>query len=246
MTFSKVDTYTFHIESYQCDLNEKARLAGIINYLLEASTEHAEKRGFGYTSLKMDGRAWVLSRFIIELDHYPANETDLVIKTWVEDVARTFTHRCFSLHDAAGNLIGYAKSIWAAIDVDTRRPVNILDWRPDMNDYIEKGMDCPIENPAKIPLVNSKPHDSFVVKYNDVDVNRHVNSVRYIEHMIDTFDLSFFNHKSIRKFEVIYLAESVFGDRLTIHKEETSSNEYLIEIKNNDVSVCRSLIIWRE
>lgn len=240
---SKIGEFTYYIESYQCDLNEKVRLAGIVNYLLEAATEHAEKRGFGYTALKNDSRAWVLSRLILEIYEYPKNETDLIVKTWVEGVTRTFTNRCFSLSNN-GKIIGYARSIWAAIDMKSRRPVNILDWRPDMNDFIDENEICPINHPSKIPTVDGDICSSFTVKYNDIDVNKHVNSVRYIEHLIDVFDLSYFNEKDISKFEIIYSTESRFGDKLTIHKQEVNSDEFLLEIKNDGVSVCRSRIIW--
>jgi len=243
--FSKVEAFTFHIESYQCDFNEKVRLAGIINHLLDASTEHAEKRGFGYTSLKEDGKAWVLSRLAIEIYEYPKIETNLTVKTWVESVCRTFTHRCFSIHDDDGKAIGYAKSIWAAIDMQTRKPVIILDLRPDLNNYIDSNTDCPIDDPTKIPVVTENAYSSFTVRYNDIDINKHVNSVRYIEHIMDTFEMSYFSNKNIRKFEIAYLAESTFGDELTIHKHESEADEFLFEIKNNTTSVCRSRLCWK-
>ena len=242
---SKIGVFTCHIESYQCDFNEKARLVGIVNQLLDAAIEHAEERGFGYTALKNDNRAWVLSRLIIEINEHPKNETDLTISTWIEGVTRTFTNRCFMLSDKEGNAIGYARSVWAAIDRESRKPVNILDWRPDMNDYIEKDADCPIDNPSKIPMIQENVCSSFTVKYSDIDINGHVNSMRHIEHLIDSFDLSYFQKKSISKFEIIYLTESAFGDELTIHKQEISPDEFLLEIKKGETSVCRSRLFWK-
>ncbi|MCD7973626.1 MAG: thioesterase [Candidatus Azobacteroides sp.] len=243
--YPKVEAFKFHIESYLCDLNEQIRLASMVNYMLDAATEHAEKRGFGYKSLKEDNRAWVLSRLLIEIMEYPKNESDLTIKTWVDEVARTFTYRNFSMHDETGKAIGYARSIWAAIDMETRRPMNLMDWRPEMAEYIGQEENCPIEHPGKITPVKAGIYDSFTVKYNDVDINKHVNSVRYIEHMIDTFGLSFFKEKHIEKFEIIYLTESTFGDILTIHREERTPEEYVVEIRKGNTAVCRCLIRWK-
>jgi acyl-ACP thioesterase len=233
----------YYIESYFCDFNEKVRLANIVNYLLLTSTQHAENFGFGFNDLIKENKTWVLSRFILEILNYPKSNAELNVTTWIEDVTRAFTQRCFSLH-VAGRPVGYARTIWAAIDFDTRRPVNILDWRPDLSNYIENNIACLVEKPGKIPAVHCDISGSFDVKYNDIDVNRHVNSIRYIEHITDMFDIEMFNKKEIQKLEIHYLTESVFGDTLSLYKQELAPDEFIIDMRKNDVSVCRSRVGW--
>jgi hypothetical protein len=56
--------------------------------------------------------------------------------------------------------------------------------------------------------------------------------------------LNLFQEKLIRKFEIVFLAEGMFGDKLKLYMQNRSENEYLIDTKKGGESICRSRIIW--
>ena len=244
--FSKVESFKFHVESYVCDYTEKATITMMCRYMLDAASNHAQRLGFGYEQILKDNVVWVLSRLSIQMDEYPGQNQDLTVETWIETVTRYFTQRCFCFINQSGKIIGYARTIWAAIDLLTRRPIDIQEWRPDMEKYIESEKQCPIEKMGKIPTVEGI--DScmgYTVRYSDIDINKHINSAKYIEHAINVFDLDFFREKIIQKFEIIYLAEGMYGDKLKLYKQILSENEYLIDMKKNDESICRCRVGWK-
>jgi acyl-ACP thioesterase len=245
MKLSKTGTFQFYIESYVCDFTEKATLPVISNFMLDAASIHAQQRGFGYEQISKDQIAWVLSRLSIEMYEYPGHNQELHVETWVEEVSRFFTYRCFRFINRDGKTIGFARSIWAAIDIQTRRPVDILQWRPDLLEYIDREMTCPVEKLAKIPPVEGvEASMGYSVRYSDIDINKHMNSVKYIEHVLNVFDLAIFKEKIIRKLDIVYLAEGNFGDKLKLYKQTISENEYLIDTKKGEESVCRCRIKW--
>jgi Acyl-ACP thioesterase len=244
---AKVGQFKFHIESYVCDFTGKATLPLFVNLILKAATVHAQERGFGYDEISKDGYAWVLSRLSIEMYEYPEHDQHLVVETWVEDVARFFTQRCFRFTNEEGKTIGYARTIWAAIDMNTRRPIDIPAWRSELIDYIDNTIACPVEKPSRIPTVeNVEPSIGYSVRYSDIDINCHMNSIKYIEHTLNIFDLDMFKKNIIRKFEIVYLSEANFGSKLKLYKEEINSKEYLIDTKKDKDSICRSRIVWAE
>jgi acyl-ACP thioesterase len=239
---SKIGSYQFHIESYLCDFTGKATIPVMVSFIFQAATAHANERGFGFDDLSKDNIAWVVSRIAIEMHEYPEHDQDITVETWVEDVSRFFTQRAIRFTDKDNRVIGYARTIWAAIDVATRRPVDIPVWRPDLLAYIDKEWECPVEKPAKIPPVNEvEPSMGYTVRYSDIDINKHMNSIKYIEHVLNTFDLNVFTDNVIRKFEIVYLEEGRFGDKLKIYKKAVE-NEYLIDTKRGGDSICRSRI----
>jgi acyl-ACP thioesterase len=216
------------------------------SFILDAASIHAQQRGFGYEHISKDNVAWVLSRLSVEITEYPGYDEDLTVETWVENVSRYFTQRCFRFINQDDRVIGYARSIWAAIDRKTRRPVDIPAWRPDLAAYIDEEKECPIEKMAKIPSVDDvEATMGYSVRYSDIDINRHMNSVKYIEHALNVFDLSMFGEKYIYKFEIIYLAEGIFGDKLKLYRKDISENEQIIDAKKGEESVCRIRIIWK-
>ena len=243
---SKVGSFKFHIESYVCDFTEKATITVMSRFLLDAASIHAQQRGFGYEQISRDNLVWVLSRLSIQIDEYPDHNQDLTVETWIEVVSRFFTQRCFCFINQSGKVIGYARTIWAAIDMQTRRPIDIPAWRPDMLQYVEPEKLCPIEKMNKIyPVEGIDSCMGYTVRYSDIDINKHMNSAKYIEHVVNIFDLNVFSEKFIHIFEIVFLAEGMFGDKLKLYKQNMPENEYVIDTKKGEESVCRCRIIWK-
>jgi acyl-ACP thioesterase len=83
--------------------------------------------------------------------------------------------------------------------------------------------------------------------YNDVDINGHINSVKYIEHVLDLWDIEWYKSHRIKRFEIAYVAESHAGDKLSFYCEQTAPDEYCVRIcKDTDHEVCRSKVVFEE
>lgn len=241
----KVGTYNFVAEPFHVDFNGRLTMGVLGNHLLNCAGFHASERGFGIATLNEDNYTWVLSRLAIELDEMPYQYEDFSVQTWVENVYRLFTDRNFSVIDKDGKKIGYARSVWAMINLNTRKPADLLTLHGGgIVDYV-CDEPCPIDKPSRIKVAATEPAATITAKYSDIDINGHVNSIRYIEHILDLFPIELYKAKHIRRFEMAYVAESYYGDRLSFFMEEVSENEYHIEVKKNEGEVvCRSKVLF--
>lgn len=241
-----IGRYEFLIDAYLTDFRGKATLPMIGGYMLQCATKHAEERGFGYSYMTERKRVWVLSRMAIELFEYPKNDSVFVVKTWVADVNRLFTERYFSFENGEGKEIGFAKSLWASIDLVTRRPTNVLELQ-GLVDYVNKEKSCPIDGLGKVaPLKDDFVKvANFDVKYSDVDINKHLNSMKYIEHLVDVFDIDMFRVKDINRLEINYVSEGKYGTRLDINQKEIEDSIFVLEMKHNDFNICTARITWK-
>lgn len=241
---SKEGIYPYIIDAYLSDFRGKATLPMLGGFMLQAATRHAEERDFGYSFMTNQQRAWVLMRMTIEILEYPSNDTSIKLHTWVSDVNKLFSERCFAFEDHDGNYIGYARSMWASIDLNTRRPTNISELER-MNEFI-LDKPCPIPNAVKIPLPkDSELTISFIVRYSDIDINKHLNSMKYIEHLVDVFPLEMFQEKEIQTFEINYIAEGQYGTMLDIFKNETDQDTSILEMRNQDKIICSARVTWK-
>ncbi len=239
----KVGVYVYTPDSYQMDFRGRITLPTIGNYLLHVASRHAGDRGFGYSEMTEQHTAWVLSRLAIEMLEYPVMEEPLSIFTWVDEVNKLFTSRCFEWQDASGKTLGYARSIWAAIDMQTRKPtlLNV----GQLSEYISS-RPCLIDKPGKIPAAEiGSSGEAYVVKYSDLDINGHLNSIKYIEHLLDTFDLSMFQQKEIQRFEIAYQAEGRYGMELKFHNKPLEDTRYILSICHEEKPLCRASVTWR-
>lgn len=247
MSTEKIGTYHFVAEPFHVDFTGQLTLGVLGNHLLNCAGFHAEERGFGMAQLNNIHYTWVLSRLAIELKRMPMQYEKFSIQTWVENVYRLFTDRNFAVRDAEGTPIGYARSIWAMIDMKTRKPADLLSLHGGhITDYICNDKECPIDKPGHIKVGNTTVIGEHRALYSDIDINGHVNSIKYIEHILDLFPIEQFKDYRIDRFEMAYSAESYYGDTLSFCREQKKEQEYDIEVKKNgnDI-VCRSKVRFK-
>ncbi len=242
---NKIGSYKFIAEPFHVDFNGRLTMGVLGNHLLNCAGFHASDRGFGIATLNEDNYTWVLSRLAIELDEMPYQYEEFGVQTWVENVYRLFTDRNFAIINKDGKKIGYARSVWAMINLNTRKPADLLTLHGgSIVDYV-CDEPCPIEKPSRIKVTTTESSATLTAKYSDIDINGHVNSIRYIEHILDLFPIELYKTKHIRRFEMAYVAESYYGDELSFFQEEVNENEYHVEVKKNgNEVVCRSKVLF--
>ena len=99
--------------------------------------------------------------------------------------------------------------------------------------------------PIKVFCQGSYANDTNIRLDSDIDVNGHVNSIRYIEHVLDLFPLDFYREKRVRRFEMAYVAESYYGDELTFYRDEAGEGVYNVEVrKNGSEVICRAKVMF--
>ena len=248
----KVGIYEFMAEPFHCDFSQRLFMGHLGNHMLNAADFHSTDRGFGMRYLMTIQRSWVLSRLAIEMEEMPKMYTKFNVETWVESAMRYFTSRNFRVVDNEGRVYGYGRSIWAMIDTETRQPTDIfaIDNRA-IDNWIEKDKECPIDKGGRVKMGDGaelvRTIDTY---YNDVDINGHINSVKYIEHVLDLWDIDWYREHQIKRFEIAYVAEAHQGDRLSFYREQTGENEYCVRICKTDdaageeIETCRSKIIF--
>lgn len=240
---NKIGTYSFIAEPFHVDFTGRLTLGVLGNHLLNCAGFHATDRGFGIATLNEDNYTWVLSRLAIELEEMPYQYENFTVQTWVENVYRLFTDRNFALLDKDGKKIGYARSVWAMINLNTRKPADLLALHGgSIVDYV-CDEPCPIGKPSRIKVASCEPAATLTAKYSDIDINGHVNSIRYIEHILDLFPIEMYRTKRIRRFEMAYVAESYYGDELSFFMDDAGEDVYQVEVrKNGGEVVCRSKV----
>ena len=255
----KIGRYSFMAEPFHCDFSGRLFMGHLGNHMLNAADFHSTDRGFGMKYLMSIHRSWVLSRLAIEMTEMPSQYTKFDVETWVESAMRYFTSRNFAVvgteKDAAGDhpkVYGYGRSIWAMIDTETRQPTDIYDIdNGAINQWIEKEKACPIDKGGRVKMSD----DAQLVRtidtnYNDVDINGHINSVKYIEHVLDLWPLDWYRNHAVRRFEIAYVAEAHAGDQLSFYRETSSDmsdgrQEFCVRVVRTDgTECCRSKVTF--
>ncbi len=246
----KIGKYEFMAEPFHCDFSGHMFLGHLGNQMLNAADFHSTDRGFGMKYLMNIKRSWVLSRLAIEMMEMPSQYERYNVETWVESAMKFFTQRNFCVLDNEGQVYGYGRSVWAMIDTETRQPTDIYSIDNGAIDkWIVADKPCPIEKGGRVKMTDkAQLVRTIEIYYNDIDINGHVNSVKYIEHVLDLWDIAWYRTHRIKRFEIAYVAEAHQGDKLCFYMEQTAENEYCVRLVKTDrqsqaeVEVCRSKV----
>ncbi len=236
---------TYELSSYHVNLHGNLTLPMLMNFLVETAGTHADNNGFGFRHTFKAQRTWVLSGVKIKMSHLPKYLDKIHIKTWIKGTDRIFFDRHFHILDKNENVIGGAITQWASIDLKTRRPVptehveHPLEYYPDMSSIDENIERLPdLENPASQGIKHPK--------FSDIDLNKHVTTVRYIDWLIDEYPFQFLNEHVPEKFEIQFLKEVLIDHSIQVHTEQLDAKTYLhklIRLEDNK-EVTRARVHW--
>lgn len=237
----KVGRYDFQVEPFHCDFKNRLFPGHLGNGMLNAADFHSTDRGYGVAELNRSHKTWVLSRFAIEVLEMPEAYQKVAVETWVEAAKKFFTSRNFAVKSQDNSrTYAYGRSIWAMIDTETRQPTDLLSIKDGLiEEYVETEKECPIAAPSRVP-VNHEANlvRQIVTYYNDVDINGHVNSVKYIDHVLDLFPLDYYQSHRLQRIDIAYVAESHAGDTLYMYQEQVGEGEYAVRMtKKTDKEV---------
>lgn len=237
--------YHYRVEPQDVDFTLRATLASLGSSILNTAGQDAYGKGFGVDVLNAENHSWVLSRMAIEIDRRPEQYTDYTIATWISDYGRVLSTRNFTLTDAAGQEFGRSVTQWAMIDLTTRSAVDLSWVGREHNDAVVP-VPPPAEKPRKIREVNPTRSTEHRVVYSDIDFNRHVNTMRYIEMMLDMLPLDRLTQEVPVRLDIHFLKECRYGQTLTVGCEERERSA-LFEITGDGATAAvRASLEWRD
>lgn len=220
----KIFNKEYFLTPGECNPEERMPLTLLINRLIEVASLHANEIGIGYEFLSRECQTWVLSRVAVEMKRYPCVNETYRITTWITSISRLFSERDFEISVGDGEVIGHARTVWAVIDTRTRsvgdisRMSWVKDLIPDRTTPVEKpSRPRPIESPESPEQVPAGYRETkYRFQYTDIDFNRHVNSSRYIELLLNQWSLEYHDANRLTRFEIAYIHEARFGEETTL------------------------------
>ena len=240
-----ISKYAYRVEPQEVDFTLRATLAALGAAVLNTAGIDAHGKGFGVDALNAGNRSWVLSRMALEIDERPRQYTDYTVGTWISDYGRVLSTRNFVLVDASGHEFGRAVTQWAMIDLATRSAVD-LSWVGREHDGAVVPVPPPTDRPRKIRSVTPTQRAEHRVVYSDIDFNRHVNTMRYIEMMLDMLPVELLTCEAPVRLDIHFLKECRFGQTLAIGCEQHERSA-LFEVSGDGETVAvRACIEWTE
>ena len=238
--------HKYVVKSFECDRRDTLRLLTLLNLFQDIADDSANSIGIGYDYLRTVGKAWVLIAMNVQIDRMPHLAEEITVKSWPSDTSALYTEREFEVWSASGERIIRACSQWIVIDFATRRPMHLKDCLPEYEPIREKVI---LEDRfPKLPATERDDYtERFLVRYDDIDRNDHVNNAIYSLWASESLEPQYRIEHVPAGLMINFRKEGLFGEKILVHTQmDGDTSLHSIQAVDDNRELARVRFTWQK
>ncbi len=222
----------------------------VAEYMQDTALRHVLYLNIGVEQLLEMNITWILTRIKIKMVRYPKPNETLAVQTWSPEVDRIYAHREFTVLNHKDEVLALASSLYNLLDLTTFKPLATKKVFDSFNRYYPQRNFPEIGSKIRLAGDFKTHHEVRVrIKEQDIDMNHHVNNVKYINWILDAVQDKL-KGKKAEIVEINYLNSSTLGESLILQSSfancENSVLEHRIFKEHNSVPVVVAKTHWKE
>ena len=208
----------YQIKSYETDKNGFLRVPTLLNIFQDAADGSACELGLGMEFCLFKGLAWVGSNYHIKINRLPKIHENIKVQTWPSAEKMLGAIRDFVVYDEGGDVIILASSQWILIDFEKKRPLSLKNNLPQYQVIDERALDTDFAKIAEPTNITCRKE--FNVRFDDIDINGHVNNAVYPLWASEAVAEDFRTAHEPQEIEIAFKKECKYGERIEVLTEE--------------------------
>ncbi|MBQ8460001.1 hypothetical protein IJ541_07855 [bacterium] len=226
----------------EADSLHRVKPVTLFNHMQELAASSIEKYNikFGWSELLKHGYAWFLIRYRIEFDSFPTDVSEIKVLTESRGCKRMNAYRDFEVFDnKTDSRILRGTSSWFIVDIENKSVVNIQKEFPEFMEFNEREDDLKLQKLKSLDRVDFEK--IFHVRYDDLDINNHVNNTVYINWALEALDYEFRTSNNLKNLDIYFKHEVKYGEdvisQVKIDKE-ANTTEHVIKCASTGEELC--------
>ncbi|PPS20488.1 hypothetical protein GOBAR_AA00055 [Gossypium barbadense] len=188
-------------QSYEIGADRTASIETLMNHLQETAINHCKSAGllgdgFGATpGMCKKNLIWVVTRMQVVVDRYPTWGDVVQVDTWVSASGKNGMRRDWLVSNSkTGEILTRASSVWVMMNKLTRRLSKIPEEvRGEIEPHFMNSDPVVAEDDRKLVKLDDSTaqyvRKGLTPRWNDLDVNQHVNNVKYVGWILESTPL---------------------------------------------------------
>lgn len=238
-----VKNYT--VKSHEVDCHGFLRLLSLMNILQDIAVEHADTLGVGLDICKEHNLAWVGSNYLLKIERLPRLHENFSIATWPAESKLCSAIRDFEVVDENGNILLKATSQWVLIDIERRRPMVIKKYFNGYETLNRHALNADFTKMKTLP--DNCTAYIYRVRYDDIDINKHVNNAVYALWASESIDAEYRFEHFPNEIEICFKKETYYGATVAVRTQllQNESQHSIID-ENSGAELAQCLIKWQK
>jgi medium-chain acyl-[acyl-carrier-protein] hydrolase len=225
----------FNLRYFEMDQHGGASPTTILTLFEEAAAEHCLSMKRSLYDLFSQNIGWVLLSGYMHMTRYPLYKEKITIRTWISKYSSIKGIRENIIFDEQGKIIGRAKGLWLFFDIKRRVPVKIFDdirekWSCFPEESISYDINKKIES-----LSSARYKKSFLVHRFDMDSNKHVNNLKYLQWLMETIPNEVMDNCYMQSIYGRFVGEAQYDHKvISLTENENNPNNFIHTIRDLD------------
>ena len=235
---------------FHLDCDGRVKVATLCDFLQAAATSHAERLGVGMLELQAEGVTWMLAKMDISFGDWPRRHEKLSLRTWPSGVrGRLICCRDYDMRDSAGRTVLKATSEWVCVNFETRKLARLSPKLMTLAPPDAPKVELPAMPDYDKDALSPAGECQIPVRRADLDVNRHVNNVHYIEWLFEPLSDEACQ-RSLRRLVISYHAEALKGDVINcaVSEAKLPDGGFVTShtLSRGETLLTRATCLWQE
>lgn len=254
----------YKINFTQLGIYGKLTNQGFLNIMENIADDHSVNFHMTFKDLEKDNVTWAILNWKLEIFSRPLDSETVKVQTWGRFFNKLYVLRDFKFYRENGDLAAIATSKWCLINTKTHKlEMMYEDLDSRYGSFPEESV-FGIQDLPKLPLPTTNVSDftTFTIRRSDLDLNKHVHNVNYLDFAYEVLPEEIFFDKELNNVEIAYKKELNAGQNIkvelyvseepVIHSSEKEEIEYdklkemkqiyTILIKSEDGETLHSII----
>lgn len=235
------------IHYYETGRNQELSINALMCYFEEMALLQSEAGKVGIDYYLEHQVAWMLTQFDIQIHKPVCFPQTLKIVTQPSGYFRFLGYRDFFVFNPMGEQAITARSAWIFVNTENKRPTKV-------HDPITIAYGLPLNADTKkefepLPQFTLSHHEKeFQVRHSDIDFNKHVNNVKYVEWALEALPLDLHENLRLTRIQIAFKKETHYGMRIRSQVEIQKNEQHTLCIHrildNQDNEACVLATYW--
>lgn len=235
------------ITCYHSDYHRRMSPSGFLDLAQQIAYKAAQEMVFSSDNLAKYNCTWVLTRMQVRFEKPVMYDDEVILETWHSAVTGLNFVREFQLRDKNGDVRVNSNSSWIVIDMGTRSISRDREmWESIM--VPPQREDKAIETaPPKVLMprgIEAELIGSHSVGFSDIDVNQHVNNVKYTVWSMDALPKDLVFKCPLKEMQIVFHHEALPGDVVELYHIASDEKVHYVEGRVGDSVIFTEKLIF--
>lgn len=205
----------YRVGCMNVDVNDIIKPTDLVMYIQDTANSQMHDRKPSYAELFADNKAFIITRFSLEIYAEIHQFDDITVRTWTCGEKGATLYRAYQVM-RGGDCVALATGDWAVVGVNDGRIYRTSE--VDLSNY-ESGEKPVLSIPQRFRFPKDTEFSdagSYTVQLSDCDMNMHMNNTRYHDMLWNRIDGII--DKEVTSINIRYRTEAQLGENIDIFR----------------------------